>query len=295
MAARGPIDILVVGHDGRRLFSLRLDVRALCAGLVVMLVASVAGGVATVNRPSLQSPSPLSAPSLAAASLAVPLPSSAGEQPCGLVALVEQRLPAIESEIAGWREAQAGIRKALRVRQAVAETVEPAESNGSLLTNQLDRLLTIIHAEARNLRALEPFVAQAARALAGLPSRWPVRAAVSSEFGHRLSPWSRAPEFHEGIDIVAKTGTRVVAPSAGRVAFVGSTAEYGNTLLLDHGNEIRTRFGHLERVSVVTGQQVERGQPIAITGNTGRTTGPHLHYEVIVRGRPVNPRPYLAE
>ena len=86
-----------------------------------------------------------------------------------------------------------------------------------------------------------------------------------------------------------------MAPSAGRVAFVGSTREYGNTLDLDHGNQVRTRFGHLERVTVAMGQQVERGQPIAFTGNTGRTTGPHLHYEVIVRGRPVDPRPYLSE
>ena len=149
--------------------------------------------------------------------------------------------------------------------------------------------------EVQNLRALEPYVAQAARALAGLPSRWPVRAVVSSEFGRRISPWSGSSEFHRGIDIAAGSGTKVIAPSPGNVAFVGASPEYGNTLVLDHGNEVRSLFGHLQQATVKVGERVERGQAIALSGNTGHTTGPHLHYEVTVRGRPVNPRAYLVD
>jgi len=286
MAARVPIDILVVGHDGRRLFCLRLHARALWVALALMLITTVAAGIkTTAGRPQIH------------AAVAIPVDSTLREQPCEMLALVEQRLPALESEISALSEAQASIRKLFRVRQTIIETAERAETGGSeaLLASQLDRLLMVIHAEAKNVRALEPFVAQAARALAGLPSRWPVRAAITSQFGQRLSPWSRTTEFHEGIDLAARPGTRVLAPSDGRVALVGNTPEYGNTVDLDHGNHIRTRFGHLERVTVAMGQQVERGQPIAISGNTGRTTGPHLHYEVIVRGRPVDPRPYLSE
>ncbi len=146
-----------------------------------------------------------------------------------------------------------------------------------------------------NLRALEPYVTQAARALAGLPSRWPVRAAVSSEFGRRTSPWTGSSEFHRGIDIAARLGTRVLAPSPGNVAFIGKSPDYGNTVILDHGNDVRTLFGHLERATVTEGERVEQGQAIALSGNSGHSTGPHLHYEVSVRGRPVNPRPYLSE
>ena len=79
------------------------------------------------------------------------------------------------------------------------------------------------------------------------------------------------------------------------MAFIGKSPEYGNTVILDHGNEVRTLFGHLERATVTVGERVEQGQAIALSGNTGHSTGPHLHYEVSVRGRPVNPRPYLSE
>jgi murein DD-endopeptidase MepM/ murein hydrolase activator NlpD len=261
--------------------------RFLCAALALIFAAGAAGSAAALARRT-------HAPTLAAVSL----PLAVEGQECRLMELVQHRLPEIQAEIVGWREAQASIRKLLRVRQAVTtESPQPAPAGPaeSALSTQLDRLLTILQAETHNLRALEPFVAQAARALVGLPSRWPVRAGVSSEFGHRRSPWSGLPEFHEGIDIMANPGTRVLAPSSGSVAFVGSTHDYGNTILLDHGNEIRTRFGHLERITVSRGQKVERGEIIALSGNTGRSTGPHLHYEIIVRGRPVNPRPYLSE
>jgi murein DD-endopeptidase MepM/ murein hydrolase activator NlpD len=95
------------------------------------------------------------------------------------------------------------------------------------------------------------------------------------------------------MDIGAPRGTPVVAPAAGTVVFAGTQPEYGVSLIIDHGNDIKTLYGHLTRVDVTAEQKVERGQVIAHTGNTGRSSGPHLHYEIQVKGQPVNPRSYL--
>ena len=289
MSARASLDVLVVRADGRRLLCLRVDPRRLCMALAILLAVG-AGGDGALAR-WWRTPT-------AAAAVPAP-PSPVEERQRALLDVVRHRLGEIQSEVSSWHETQASLRRVLRARPAVpAEPLELAGESGTaqpLLASQVDYLLATVQAETRSLRGLEPLVTQAVRTLATLPLRWPVRAAVSSEFGERPSPWAGSPEFHGGIDIAAHTGTRVVAPSAGRVAFVGATAEYGNTVILDHGNAIRTRFGHLERVIVKRGQQVERGQAVALSGDTGRSTGPHLHYEVIVQGRRVNPRPYLRE
>jgi murein DD-endopeptidase MepM/ murein hydrolase activator NlpD len=161
------------------------------------------------------------------------------------------------------------------------------------LSQELDLLSATINEEGQSLRALERFISKAGRVLAALPSRWRVRGAVNSEFGRRLSPWTQAPEFHSGIDISSDRGTSVKAPAPGTVFFAGSQAEYGNTVIIDHGNNIKSLYGHLQKIQVTQGQHVERGQVIALSGNTGKSSGPHLHYEVLVKGQPVNPRGYL--
>ena len=131
--------------------------------------------------------------------------------------------------------------------------------------------------------------------LAALPSRWPVRGQVNSDYGSRVSPWSAKPEFHSGLDIGAPVGTPVRAPAPGIVVFAGVHAEYGQTLIVDHGNDTKSIYGHLSRLHVAVNQKVERGEAIALTGNTGRSSGPHLHYEIQVKGQPVNPTSYLWE
>jgi murein DD-endopeptidase MepM/ murein hydrolase activator NlpD len=161
------------------------------------------------------------------------------------------------------------------------------------LSQEMDLLAATVNEEGQSLRALERFITKAGRVLAALPSRWPVRGGVNSEFGRRLSPWTGAPEFHSGIDISSDRGTPVKAPAPGTVVFAGSQAEYGNTVILDHGNDIKSLYGHLQKVQVVLGQRVERGQVIALSGNTGKSSGPHLHYEILVKGQAVNPRGYL--
>lgn len=116
---------------------------------------------------------------------------------------------------------------------------------------------------------------------------WPVSGPVTSEFGPR---WGR---LHEGIDIAGVTGTNIVAAKAGVVTFAGWLGGYGRTLIIDHGGGLQTLYGHNSALLVDEGHRVERGQVIARLGNTGLSTGPHLHFEVRVNGEPVNPRRYL--
>ena len=126
-----------------------------------------------------------------------------------------------------------------------------------------------------------------------IPSIWPVQGQVTAGFGQRLDPLSGEGAFHSGIDIAAPMGSRVDAPADGIVFFAGPEAGYGNTILIDHGYGIKTKYGHLSKISVVVGQEVKRGEVIGAVGMTGKTTGPHLHYEVHVHETPVTPARYL--
>jgi murein DD-endopeptidase MepM/ murein hydrolase activator NlpD len=126
-----------------------------------------------------------------------------------------------------------------------------------------------------------------------VPSRWPVRGQVTGGFGERMDPLSGEGAFHSGIDISAPYGTPVEAAADGIVFASGPDSGYGNAVLIDHGFGITTKYGHMSRVGVVVGQEVKRGQPIGAVGTTGKTTGPHLHYEVRVHEAPVNPAKYL--
>jgi murein DD-endopeptidase MepM/ murein hydrolase activator NlpD len=129
---------------------------------------------------------------------------------------------------------------------------------------------------------------------ANTPSIMPTAGWLSSQFTRsRFHPILHENRPHEGIDVTAPTGTPIVAPAAGRVAFAGSERGYGLTVEIDHGNGIRTRFAHCSRIAVRTGQQVTRNQLIAAVGSTGLSTAPHLHYEIHVNGRPVDPLTYV--
>lgn len=126
-----------------------------------------------------------------------------------------------------------------------------------------------------------------------IPSIWPVRGGITAGFGERLDPLNGEGAFHAGVDIGAPKGTSVEAPADGIVLSAGTDAGYGNSILIDHGYGITTRYGHLSKIDVVVGQEVHRGQVIGAVGMTGRATGPHLHYEVHVNDTPVNPARYM--
>ena len=128
---------------------------------------------------------------------------------------------------------------------------------------------------------------------AAIPWVWPVRGQITGGFGERMDPLSGEGAFHAGVDISAPSGTEVESAADGIVVLAERESGYGNEIRVDHGAGITTRYGHLSKIYVVLGQQVERGQIIGTVGATGRTTGPHLHYEVRVRQTPVNPLKYL--
>jgi len=131
------------------------------------------------------------------------------------------------------------------------------------------------------------------RLLASTPSIWPVKGWVTSTFGSRISPFTGLKHAHNGIDIANRLGTPVVATANGRVTKVGRDANLGRFITVSHGYGIKTVYGHLSRTYVKTGQRVKRGQKIGALGNTGRSTGSHLHYAVAVNGVYVNPRRYI--
>lgn len=125
------------------------------------------------------------------------------------------------------------------------------------------------------------------------PNLWPVEGQVTGSFGERIDPFNGEGAFHSGIDIGAMIGQPVVAPADGVVEFADFMGGYGRAVILDHGHGISTRYGHLKAFAVFPGQHVHRGDTIAYVGDSGRSTGPHLHYEVRINDVPVNPRKYL--
>ncbi len=127
-----------------------------------------------------------------------------------------------------------------------------------------------------------------------VPSMWPVRGQITGGFGQRMDPLNGEESIHWGIDISAPSGTEVEATADGVVIRAGRETGYGNEVLVDHGGGIVTKYGHLSRIDVVVQQEVRRGQVIGAVGMTGRSTGPHLHYEVLVNQVAVNPERYLG-
>jgi murein DD-endopeptidase MepM/ murein hydrolase activator NlpD len=142
----------------------------------------------------------------------------------------------------------------------------------------------------QKLRAYETALLERAT----VPSIWPVEGSLESGFGGRRNPFGGSSyENHEGQDIEALMGTPVVAAASGTVTIAGCQNGYGNVVYIDHGNGLSTRYGHLSRIDVVVGQTLKRGDHLGLVGSTGRSTGPHLHYEVRINNDPVNPRAYL--
>jgi murein DD-endopeptidase MepM/ murein hydrolase activator NlpD len=134
-----------------------------------------------------------------------------------------------------------------------------------------------------------------------IPSLWPVTGVLTDGFGHRRNPFTRrhspfrasSSQFHTGQDIAAPMGTPVAVTAEGTIVFAGWMNGYGQLVIVDHGDNISTRYGHLSKIETVLDRTVKRGEEIGRVGSTGRSTGPHLHYEVRVDDQPVDPLPYL--
>jgi len=170
-----------------------------------------------------------------------------------------------------------------------------AQENMLALPGRLTTLLSEAERQEQSLRELQEYFDDRQSLLASTPSLLPTQGWLTSEFGVRLDPVLADRKMHEGLDIATVHGQPVVAPSDGTVVFKGWEGGYGNVLVIDHGYGVKTRYGHLSRIDVKLGDRVKRGSRIAAVGNTGKSTGPHLHYEVRVNGLAENPRKFVLE
>ncbi|WP_051412108.1 M23 family metallopeptidase [Halonatronum saccharophilum] len=160
----------------------------------------------------------------------------------------------------------------------------------------LDMLNEILPKQRQNLNQLREEVVEYGNYLEAKPRGWPVRGGegrITSGFGDRLHPVLQREVFHSGIDIGIWYNHKIIATGSGKVVLSRNHGGYGRTVIIDHGYGYRTLYAHNNRLLVEVGDKVERGDVIALSGNSGRSTGPHLHYEVQYNGDPVNPREYI--
>ena len=150
-------------------------------------------------------------------------------------------------------------------------------------------LRDLLGAIEQRLASVRTGVEQRNALASATPSIWPITGWISSGFGTRRDPFTGGRDFHPGLDISANQGQPVLATADGMVSTAAYSGSYGNLVVIDHGYGISTKYGHLSRFSVLSGQAVRRGDVIGYVGSTGRSTNPHLHYEIWVNGRMTNP------
>lgn len=176
-------------------------------------------------------------------------------------------------------------------RRSVAAQVAEMEDLTAAEEAQLESLIQQYEAQLASQRKAEGIVGEQPSAPGAF--EWPVSGTITSPFGWRSNPFGGAPEFHQGLDIAAPTGTTVTAAAAGTVIMAQWYGGYGNYILIDDGGGYSTGYGHLSAFYVSAGQQVKQGQAIGAVGCTGECTGPHVHFEIRINGKPVDPAPRL--
>lgn len=169
-----------------------------------------------------------------------------------------------------------------------------AELDENELVKQIDAMLTTLEYKNRELQALENIMIghhiQEQSVLSGRPIK---KGWLSSHYGMRKDPFNGLPTMHKGIDFAGKSGHAVIATGAGVVIWAGERFGYGQLVEIDHGNGLTTRYGHNKELQVKVGDVVTKGQSVALMGNTGRSTGPHVHYEVLRHGQQQDPLPFV--
>jgi murein DD-endopeptidase MepM/ murein hydrolase activator NlpD len=278
------VHVLLIGAKPAPLRSLSvarlLGVSALAA--TALLGAGIAIG--------MQLAAPHAADSAAAPAMA---PMAAAMDQLGSLSA---RLFRLESQAARLGE-RFGVPAAAKAASAVA--ARPG-SGGPMLAPRLspasaDELDAQLELLEEQLDTLADAAADSQVGAMRLPTRRPIAGGeLSSPFGNRIDPLNGGRAFHAGLDFSAPHGTTIVAAAGGSVAYAGFRADYGWTVEIDHGNGLATRYAHASRLLVAAGALVMPGERIALVGSTGRSTGPHLHFEVLRDGVQVNPRRYLA-
>lgn len=163
----------------------------------------------------------------------------------------------------------------------------------ALLDQDLDRLQEMANYQEESFHNLKAYLADKEDLIERTPHRPPVRGFISSTYGPRKDPFTGLTRPHQGVDIVARRGSSVAAPAEGIVTFAGVDPTLGEMVVIDHGYGVITRYGHNQSLLVREGQRVSRGDPIAKVGSSGKSTGPHLHYEIRINDVAVDPMDYM--
>jgi len=286
---RPPFGLLVVHGDGSRIRRFWLP------RPVVYATLGLAAGVATAGALRVQHQWD------EAAALARRV-----DDQRALIASFDARVASVRNEIANWKVLHvkmwkafgedAGAEQKASGSDGVAGDAPLPAVDAADPAAQLALLQSSVAEEGPRLRELQRVVSRTGKVVRTLPLKWPVRGAIKSGFGVRPSPWSSTVrEHHGGIDIGSPAGTPVRSPAPGTVVLATSGGDLGKHVMLDHGNGLQSVYGHMEELDVKAGDHVEKGQVIGLVGSTGRSTGPHLHYEVRTGGRSVDPSKFLSE
>ncbi len=200
------------------------------------------------------------------------------------------RLPSSEFMI---RDPQAQDRPFVDEKTGEMGATREAARDYATLSVRIDRAVRQSQLREQGVLQLWDSLSERQSLLISTPSIKPTRGWYTSRFGYRADPYTNRPEMHAGLDMAAPPGTPVYAPAEGVISYVGYEAGYGKLVSIDHGYGVVTRYGHNSRVFVEQGQRVHRWDVISAVGNSGRSTGPHLHYEVRIHGIAVDPTNYI--
>jgi murein DD-endopeptidase MepM/ murein hydrolase activator NlpD len=262
-----PVTILLVPHSRTKPISIRLPVLAIASSVCLFLLGAsvvVAMSVRAVEHRRMQ-----------------------------------ERLSYISSQFLEMKETMDSLRKAekdfrrlfgVKSKAAVLESADPADS-GSL---DMEMLREQIEASMRSVTAIRTYIAEQKDLYVSTPAGWPVSGPLSSPYGNRHHPVLEEPRFHTGVDISVPPGSKVGATADGIVSFSGWAENSGIVVVVEHGRGFSTAYAHNQKALVTVGQRVVRGEPVALSGSTGRSTGPHVHYEIWKNGRHTDPAGYLA-
>ena len=262
-----PVTILLVPHSRTKPISIRLPVLAIASSVCLFLLGAsvvVAMSVRAVEHRRMQ-----------------------------------ERLSYISSQFLEMKETMDSLRKAekdfrklfgVKSKAAVLESADPADT-GSL---DMEMLREQIEASMRSVTAIRTYVAEQKDLYLSTPSGWPVSGHLTSLYGNRRHPVLEEPRFHLGVDISVPPGSKVGATADGIVSFSGWAENSGIVVVVEHGRGFSTAYAHNQKALVKVGQRVVRGEPVALSGSTGRSTGPHVHYEIWKNGRHTDPAGYLA-
>lgn len=262
-----PVTILLVPHGGTRSVSIRVPVVAAAASVCLFLIGTAFVGSVSVRAVEYR-------------------------RMQERLSLVSAQFLEMKGTILSLKQAEKDFRKlfSLKSKSAVLESADPGDT-GSL---DMEVLREQIEAAMQSVSEIRRYIAEQKDIHLATPFGWPVAGTISSPYGYRNHPVREERKFHTGIDISVPSGSEVKATADGIVSFAGWTENSGIVVVAEHGHGFSTAYAHNRKALVQVGQRVARGDVIAMSGSTGVSTGPHVHYEIWRNGRHMDPAGFLA-